>query len=147
MKLFTTSKMGLGIKDTGAGKRRQRVQMDFRNQMIELYGSKEPDESSFWCPILGRYCDPRHMKAGHLFAAMHGQDTRDAIFGEMKTPELYSPGNGLMISSFIEDNFDSGKLAIVPDLSDNQTKNDLKSWIKKGPRGYKIRVLDKTGIK
>jgi HNH endonuclease len=113
MKLFTTSKMGLGIKDTGASKRDGKLQTDFRKEMIKVYRSQHKSEDLLWCPIVGKWTNPKDMKAAHLFA--HGQDTMDAIFGETKTPELFSPKNGLLISSWIEDIFDSGKLVLVPD--------------------------------
>jgi hypothetical protein len=39
MKLFTTSKMGLGIKNTGAGKRDGWLQTEFKREMLRDYGS------------------------------------------------------------------------------------------------------------
>jgi hypothetical protein len=147
MKLFTTAKMGLGIKNTGAGKRDREVQNEFRQQLIKVYDCKEPNEDGLWCPILRRYCPSRDMIAGHLFASMHGQDTMDAIFGKTKSPELFSPCNGLLIHYSVEDYIDSGKFVIVPDLPDSPTKMDLTSWVRREPREYKIRILDKNWSK
>ncbi|KKA18479.1 hypothetical protein T310_7576 [Rasamsonia emersonii CBS 393.64] len=127
MKLFTTSKMGLGIKDTGAGN----------------YGSQQPeDEDLLWCPIMRKWTPSKQMKAAHLFPYMHGQDTMDAVFRARKSPELFSPRNGLLISSCIEEFFDSGNLVLVPDLPDRPSVTDIRGWIKREPREYKIRIID-----
>jgi len=143
VKLFTTSKMGLGIKDTGAGKRDGKLQSQFRKAMIDAYGSRHPtEEGLLWCPILERWTPEKEMTAVHLFSWMHGQDTMDAIFGTTDTPELFSPKNGLMISTCIEKYFDSGKIVLVPDLPERASIIDTRGWIKRDPRQYKIRIID-----
>jgi hypothetical protein len=43
---------------------------------------------------------------------MHGQTTMNAIFGEMKEPELFSPRNGMITFYQIEAQFDSGRLVL-----------------------------------
>jgi hypothetical protein len=140
IKLFTTSKMGLGIKDTGAGKRDGKLQTDFRKEMIKVYGSQHESEDLLWCPIVGKWTNPKDMKAAHLFAYVHGQDTMDAIFGETKTPELFSPKNGILISSWI---VDSGKLVLVPDIpSTRPNLCDIRAWVNQEVRQYKIRIID-----
>ncbi|RAK95443.1 HNH endonuclease signature motif containing protein [Aspergillus ibericus CBS 121593] len=145
MKLFTTSKMGLGIKNTGAGERDGRSQTQFRTDMIEVYGSRNPERDEYlWCPIMGKYFHKRLMTAAHLFAYMHGQDTMGAIFGVTKTPELFSPRNGLMMASFIEDVFDCGKIVIVPDLPDRPKLAELLAWLGQETREYKVRILDQN---
>jgi hypothetical protein len=142
VKFFTTSKMGLDIKDTGAGKRDRSLQAKFRNDMMEVYLSKHREEDWLWCPILGEYFTPNDMTAGHLFAYMHGQDAMDAIFGPTKSPELFSPCNGLLINTAVEKYFDSGKVVIVPDLADCPTLNDIKTWVMGEVREYKVRIID-----
>jgi hypothetical protein len=142
MKFFTTSKMGLEIKDTGAGKRDRSIQAKFRNDMIEVYLSKHQEEDWLWCPIFGHYFPPNDMTAGHLFAYMHGHDAMDAIFGPSKTPELFSPCNGLLINTAIKKHFDSGKFVIVPDLTDCPTLSDIKTWVMGEVREYKICIIN-----
>ncbi|KAJ5406619.1 hypothetical protein N7465_007903 [Penicillium sp. CMV-2018d] len=116
MKLFTTSSMGLAIKDTGAGQRNTSQQSNFRTDMIQAYEAKHPSEEWLWCPILGDYTDEDDVQASHLFPCMNGQDTMDAIFGKTRPEELFSPRNGLLICSKIERYFDAGKFVIVPDI-------------------------------
>ncbi|KAJ9298211.1 hypothetical protein DTO271G3_3816 [Paecilomyces variotii] len=143
VKLCTTSRMRLGIKDTGAGKRHGKLQSQFRNAMIDAYGSRHPtEEGLLWCPILERWTPEKQMTAVYLFAWMHGQDTMDAIFGTTDAPELFSPKNGLMISTCVEEYFDSGKIVLVPDIPERASVIDIRGWIKRDPRQYKIRILD-----
>ncbi|OGM44733.1 hypothetical protein ABOM_007399 [Aspergillus bombycis] len=142
MKLFTTSKMGLGIAGTGAGKRDAAVQKQFREDMIEKYGAQNPEQDFIWCPILGQHVS--HATAAHLFAWMHGQDTMDAIFGKTSEPELFSPRNGLLIVSALEKYFDDGKLVIVPDLPERPHAAEVLRWLKGEAREYKIKIIDMT---
>lgn len=142
MKLFTTSKLGLGILHTGAGKRSPDEQTLFRTSMIREYGAQRPGYDHLWCPVLGDWRDNRSVVAAHLFGYMHGQATMDAIFGKRKQPELFSPRNGILVSFFIEDYLDSGKLVIVPDLEDRPKLTDLIGSLKSPVRNLKMRVLD-----
>lgn len=144
MKVFTTSKMGLNFRHTGAGDRDGWTQTKFRRDMMAVYGSKHPTKKWVWCPILSSWRHDTEIRAGHLFAAMHGQDLMDAIFGRQKEPELFSPTNGLLISKHIGVVFDSGKLVIVPDLPDRPKTIELLSWLRSERREYKIRVIDHT---
>jgi hypothetical protein len=66
----------------------------------------------------------------------------DAIFGPNKIPELFSPKNGLVVYALFEKVFDVGLLAIVPQLPNNPTDNELESWRNSEPKEYKIRILD-----
>ncbi|KAL2223429.1 hypothetical protein M432DRAFT_587350 [Thermoascus aurantiacus ATCC 26904] len=138
MKLFTTSKMGLGIKSTGAGDRDDKMQNDFRREMIQVYGSLHKTEGWIWCPVLGDWCHKNDTRAAHQFAYRHGQDTMDAIFGKTKTPELFSPRNGLTTPKYIEDTFDSGKLVIVPDLPNRPTSTEPRPGSEKNPVNIRI---------
>jgi hypothetical protein len=145
MKLFTSSKMGLNIKQTGAGARSKKMQSDFQSKMIDLYGSRHESQKHWlWCPVLGDWEVAQHVTTAHLFAYMHGQDAMDAVFGKAKKPELFSPRNGLLISSTIEKFFDSGKLVIVPDVPSKPSAIDIRTWIRQEPRGYKVRIIDPT---
>jgi hypothetical protein len=73
MKFFITSRMGLGIKDIGAGKRDGKLQTNFRKDMINAYGSQHKNEDLLWCPIIGKWNRPQGMRAAHLFAYIHRQ--------------------------------------------------------------------------
>ncbi|KXG52810.1 uncharacterized protein PGRI_080660 [Penicillium griseofulvum] len=142
VKLFCTSKMGLGITSTGAGRRKSDQQSRFRSQMIEKYNAKHDLYDHLWCPVLGDWRDSEDVVAAHLFAYMHGQTTMDAIFGKTKTPELFSPRNGVMVSKYIEHYLDSGKMVIVPNLPDRPKLAQLLGWLNSDVRSLKIRLLD-----
>lgn len=53
----------------------------------------------------------------HLFAYMHGQSIMDSMFG--KDSDIFSSRNEITASKEFKEYFDSGKLAIVPDMSDS----------------------------
>ncbi|KAB8264844.1 hypothetical protein BDV32DRAFT_144879 [Aspergillus pseudonomiae] len=142
MRLFTTSKMGLGIMSTGAGKRDPGTQSAFRNELIAVGNAKHETEDYLWCPVLGEWCMDTDIQAAHLFPYMHGQDAMDAIFGRKRPPELFSTKNGLLLFNGIERVFDAGKLVIVPDLTERPAIEELLAWIQRETREYKIKVID-----
>jgi hypothetical protein len=63
MKLFTTSKMGLNIKQTGAGPRDKQMQSNFRTEMIKLYACYDEKQERLLCPILSEWIIPKYMTA------------------------------------------------------------------------------------
>ncbi|KAI9765070.1 MAG: hypothetical protein M1839_005617 [Geoglossum umbratile] len=144
IQLFTTSKLGLGITSTGAGKRDSRMQSTFRSTMIEAYNSRDPNPLHpwLWCPILSTWVNSVNATAAHLFAYMHGQDVMNSIFGPTNPPELFSALNGLIVSSVVESVFDKGFLVIVPRISNNPSIAELLQWNESNPKEYKIRIID-----
>lgn len=82
------------------------------------------------------------VEAIHIFAYWHGQNVMDAIFGQMKEPELFSPRNGLLVSGWAARFISSGYLAIVPDVPNEPTKDDIQAWNNSEPKEYKVRLLD-----
>ncbi|KAJ9489208.1 hypothetical protein VN97_g4079 [Penicillium thymicola] len=145
MKLFTTSSMGLAIKDIGAGQRNTSQQSNFRRDLIQAYKAEHPTEEWLWCPILGDYTDEDDIQASHLFPYMNGQDTMDAIFGKTRPEELFSPRNGLLLCRKLERYFDAGKFVIVPDIpnvQENAWVSTVKGWLSREPREYRVRLID-----
>jgi hypothetical protein len=144
MKLFTTSTMGMAIKDTGAGSRDTSEQAKFRGTLIEVHEAKHPTEPWLWDPIMGDYIQEEDVQAAHLFPYMNGQDTMDAIFGKKRPPELFSPRNGLLLCKRLERYFDAGKFVIVPDVEfqGNGVVSAVKNWLEAEPREYHVRVID-----
>ena len=63
----------------------------------------------------------------------------DAIFGAQENPELFSPLDGLLISTAAEEKIDSALILLVPD-ADHASDRETTS-----PKEYKIRVLCKDG--
>jgi hypothetical protein len=61
-----------------------------------------------------------------------------------KTPELFSPSNDLLVSSFVEKIFDLGKPNLVPDLTDKPSVIEIGAWIVERPKEYKIWIIDPT---
>lgn len=144
MELFTTSKIGLGINDTGRGRRDTSDQSNFRAACIEAYNASDPDPKTklLWCPITKLWVPQDLTNAAHLFAYMHGQDTMNSVFGVMERPELFSPRNGMIVSQLVEKKFDKGFMAIVPRLPDYPTQSEIAQWNLSEPKEYKVRILD-----
>lgn len=141
-RLFTSSKLGLGIAAAAAGKRDSREQNQFRNSLIKSYDA-ESSEGFLWCPVLKDWYDKQHVVAGHLFPFMHGQDVMDAIFGVAESPELFSPLNGMLVSQTVEEIIDKGFLVIVPRVPDDPTSAQISLWNSSNPKEYKMRIIDR----
>ncbi|PWY89203.1 hypothetical protein BO70DRAFT_368975 [Aspergillus heteromorphus CBS 117.55] len=109
-----------------------------------LRAQERTAHQTLWCPIFGMYFEKELMRASHLFAYMHGQETMDAIFGKTDPPELFSPKNGILIFYEIEEFFDRGKLVIVPDIPERPKMEELFSWMQKKPREYRLKLIDPT---
>ena len=148
MKLFTTSKIGLKVMDTGAGRRDSTDQSVFRERMIELYGCRFPETdpnrivNSLWCPVTCQYVKSGDARAAHLFAWEHGQDVMDSIFGRSDPTELFEPVNGLILSQGAELRMDKGLFVIVPDVTSNASAQEIQNWHLSDPKEYQIRVVD-----
>ncbi|KAJ5736089.1 uncharacterized protein N7483_001214 [Penicillium malachiteum] len=96
IRLFTTSRMGININWTGAGKRKRAEQSNWRAELIKAYNAKHPIEDQLWCPVAHIYESKDIVIAAHLFVCMHGQGTMDAIFG--KGGDIFEPWNPRMAS-------------------------------------------------
>ena len=142
IKLFTSSKLGLGIAAAAAGKRDSREQSQFRKSLIKSYDA-ESSEGFLWCPVLKDWFDKENVLAGHLFPFLHGQDVMDAIFGVAESPELFSPLNGMLVSKKVEEVFDKGFLVIVPRVPDDPTSAQISLWNSSDPKEYKMRIIDR----
>lgn len=114
-------------------------QLKFRDELIEQYQAQNPSQPWLWCPILGSWEHECNITAVQLFPYMHGHTTMDAIFGRKCSLELFSAQNGLLMSRFMEEHFKSGKLAIVPSISDS-----ILAKISCDGLEYKIKVMDPT---
>lgn len=66
----------------------------------------------------------------------------DAIFGKNATPELFSPYNGILMSTLAELFFDKGYYVIVPQVSAAPSLPDIQDWHQVEPKNYQIRVLE-----
>ncbi len=146
IRLFTTSKLGLGILSTGAGKRKSRQQSKFRTELIEAYNARGDgaagDEEFLWCPVLATWVHQSCATAAHVFGYMNGQESMTAIFGPTNKPELWSPRNGMIISSTVEEKFESGLYVIVPDLPENASPAEMALWNNSEPKEYKLKIID-----
>jgi hypothetical protein len=142
-KSFQTSEIELLVHTSGARKKDRTAESQFRTELIDSYNFRKPDsEDGVWCPILGMWNDAGGSVAVQFFPWIHGQDTMTATFGKTKSPELFSPRNGLIVSRPFAKEFDSGKMVIVPHLPEKPTRDQILSWLKREPREYKIRIID-----
>jgi len=64
----------------------------------------------------------------------------DAIFQQMKEPEMLSPRIRLFIETRYENEFDSGLFAIVPDIPPEATRGDVNKPSMSDAKNYQIRI-------
>lgn len=138
-KLFTKTRLPNVCIGKVKGEDNYAEQLIFRDELIEQYQAQHSSQPWLWCPILGSWEHEYNVIAVQLFPYMHGHETMDAIFGKKSSLELFSAQNGLLVSRSMEEHFRSGKLAIVPSISDS-----LLARIFYGDLEYKIKVMDPT---
>jgi hypothetical protein len=88
------------------------------------------------------------MRAAHIFPYQHGQYIMNEIFaGESSEEgglnELFSPRNGMMLSSVAEERFDKFLFVIVPLVDDDNDPRQIQAWHASGVKRYRIRVVEK----
>ena len=68
----------------------------------------------------------------------------DQIFGRPSSnrPELFEPENGMMLLDIVEEMLDSGKVVIVPQVTDGASKEEIGAWKLLQRKSYKLRVLE-----
>jgi hypothetical protein len=66
---------------------------------------------------------------------MHGQQNMDAISGKTNLPELFSPKSRILVSKHVEDQFNKGKIVIVPNIPAKLCTGDVLTGLKTKPRG------------
>ena len=143
MQLFTSSPLGLNIKETIAGRRDTKIQVDFRKEIIQRYGLASPNIPKFlWNLVSQRYEPASSFTASHIVAWRHGQEMMTAIFGPEAQDELFSAANGLLLPNGIEEEFESGMMAIVPAIKDPTSKAEVTLWQSQEPREYKFKIFD-----
>lgn len=86
MQLFTTSTLGLDIKHAFAGKRNSSLQSNFRRDIIEKQGLRDPRGGQYvnhvWNILTGKYELEDGFVASHIFAYKLGQELMTAVFGK-----------------------------------------------------------------
>ena len=148
LELFLSNPRGLGVVK-GAGERNSSDQTRFRADLIMSYNATNPNpgwEDTLWCPILSKWFSASTITASHIFSYKHGQQTMSAIFGT-EHPELFHPKNGILIHNQVEEKFETGLFAIVPDIQDNPTAEQVVQWQEQEPKEYKLKIIDRDPAK
>ncbi|KAH8668818.1 hypothetical protein BX600DRAFT_538842 [Xylariales sp. PMI_506] len=128
--LFNTSQIGLGVQKAGIGKRTRTQQSKFRQSLIAAYGAA--------------ISNPKKPKvvAAHVVPHSFGPDFLIALFGVNVEGELDTPYNGLLLPSNVEQAIDDSAIAIVPDIPDDPSTEEVEAWESAEPKQYKWRVMD-----
>ncbi|KAI9875711.1 MAG: hypothetical protein M1830_008076 [Pleopsidium flavum] len=117
-------------------KRSSKDQPKFRTELISTYHSRAPSGKDLWCPVLRCFLEVDLITAAHIFPVFLGEGTMTHIFGKA---EMFSPRNGLILSTWIEKKMDKHQLVFVPDHPVKFHNGIIEQW--------KVRVLDKTLLK
>ena len=146
MQEWTMSPRGFNIKNIGAGTRDPKVQRSFCQDLIIACGAKHPDPKmpKLWCPVIGDYVDKQNVIAAHMFPYSLGQTAMHNIFGLYDRNELFAIENGLLLCEDVEKRISMGLMAIVPNIPDRPSKDQVDEWRNLDPKPYKIRVVDST---
>ncbi|CAN9380064.1 unnamed protein product [Alternaria alternata] len=145
MQLFTSSPLGLEIKNALAGKRNSSMQSNFRKGLLKDQSQGHPDSVGrrdfYWNIVSWNYEPSTRLQASHIFPYKVGQEMMTAVFGSEAENELFSSHNGLLLPTEIENQFDSGMIAIVPDIKDLKSKTEVQAWVNSNPREYKFKIF------
>lgn len=139
VEFFAKQKNMFGV-EAGAKERILAQKAKFVDELIISYNSTHPDpcRMSLWCPIQGRY-DWARMEDKHLFKWERGHGIMRSIFGPSAENDLFSPKNGLIISSEVNRMFNLGLFVLVPDVDSPES---IEQWDEATTKEYKVKVLD-----
>jgi hypothetical protein len=146
--MFTTSQIGLGAEKAGVGKRTRSQQSKFRQSIIRAYGAAITDPrkpkviTDLYDSATGMELVPSHITAAHIVPHSLGPDVLIALFGINVEGEIDTPYNGLLLQSDVERAMGDGAIAIVPDLPDDPSTEEVATWESTEPKEYKWRVID-----
>jgi len=120
---------------------------NFRADTIEDQGLRDPRaklltyrlryEDFMWDIFQARYNMECCFILVPLFAAQNNGEVDTALFGTSS-----SSNNGILLRLSIARQFDTGMLALVPDISDTNPVDDAAKWMCTTPREYKVKSYD-----
>ncbi|RYP74434.1 hypothetical protein DL769_004011 [Monosporascus sp. CRB-8-3] len=146
--LFITSQIGLGVTKAGMGKRARSQQSRFKSDLIAFYDAaithpKKPKVVIYLHDAAtGRHLHKDMVRAAHLVPQSFGGHMLVALFGINVEGELYTPYNGLLLHKQVEKAMDDGAIAVVPDLPDDPSTEEVATWESTEPKNYKWRIID-----
>ncbi|KAI1325193.1 hypothetical protein F5Y16DRAFT_378583 [Xylariaceae sp. FL0255] len=147
MSLFTCSRKGLGIENSGLGARMPTLKRKWKKALVKDY-KLDPDtdedrkKKMKWSVAQGMFVDGAALIAAHIFPSSWGQKTMTEWFGEECANDLYSSYNGLLLPQVIEKAMAEFAIVIVPDLPNDPTTEQVKEWLNSEAPEYKFRVLN-----
>ncbi|KAI1770240.1 hypothetical protein F4818DRAFT_455858 [Hypoxylon cercidicola] len=146
--LFNTSKIGLGLDNIGVGKRSRSEQSKFKTSLIDYYDAaitdpKRPKKILYiHDTATGHDFLKSTITAAHLVPHSLGNDMLVALFGGNFEGELDTPNNGLLLHQIVKTAMDDGVIAIVPDIADNPSTEEVTLWDNSDLKDYKWKIID-----
>ncbi|KAK3356331.1 hypothetical protein B0T25DRAFT_421131, partial [Lasiosphaeria hispida] len=146
--MFTTSQLGICADKVGMGARKRSEQAKFKDDLIQFYGAAttKPNKPKVIISVhdtaTGYEFLKPHVTAAHLFPYKLGPDILVSLFGEDVEGELMTARNGLLLQPDVELALDDGTIAIVPDLPDDPTTEQVAHWEEEEPKDYRWRIID-----
>jgi len=125
----------------------------FRNSIIADQGLMDPrekDNDRYWSYLWNifsgayEYGAYRRFEALPVFASQSNPDLATALFGLSNidsSSSLFSSFNGLLLPDYMGARFDSGIMAIVPDISSPTYPSEIALWKDTAPREYKLKIF------
>ncbi|KAI0165372.1 hypothetical protein GGR52DRAFT_575464 [Hypoxylon sp. FL1284] len=140
--LFDASKIGRALNNTGVEK------SEFKTSLIDYYDAaimnhKKPKAISFiHDTATGRDLEKSVITAVHLVPSSLRNHMLKAFFKDSVEGELATPKNGLLLHQVVKTAMDDGAIAIVPDIADNPSIEEVAAWENSDVKDYKWRIID-----
>ncbi|XXH02512.1 hypothetical protein Hte_008888 [Hypoxylon texense] len=146
--LFNTSKIGLGLDNMGVRKRSRSEQSKFKTSLIDYYDAAITDQKRpkkilyIHDTATGDDLLKPTITAAHLVPHSLGNDMLVALFGGNVEGELDTPNNGFLLHQIVKTAMDDGVIAIVPDIANNPSTEEVTVWENSGLKDYKWKIID-----
>ncbi|KAK3331723.1 hypothetical protein B0T19DRAFT_413866 [Cercophora scortea] len=130
------------------GPRTRSSQAKFKNDLLQYYGAAIMQTNKpkvirlIHDTATGYDLIVSSITAAHLFPHKLGPDVLVALFGEDVEGELMTARSGLLLERDVESALDDGAIAIVPDLPDDPSSEQVAKWEEEDPKNYRWRVID-----
>ncbi|KAK0703032.1 hypothetical protein B0T26DRAFT_838826 [Lasiosphaeria miniovina] len=146
--MFSTSQLSICADKVSIGARKRSEQSKFKDDLIQFYraATTKRNKPKIIVTVHDSATGYEFVKLGvtaaHLFPYKLGPDVLVAVFGEDVESELMTSLNGLLLQPDVESALDDGAIAIVPDLPDNPTTEQVADWERKEPKNYRWCIID-----
>ncbi|KAK3363898.1 hypothetical protein B0T25DRAFT_528701, partial [Lasiosphaeria hispida] len=134
--MFTTSQLGICVDKVDIGPRKRCEQARFKDDLIQFYGA-----ATMWPnkPTVILSLGP------DVLVSLFGEDVEGELMTVCITPCIMHTltfNCRHLVESGVESALDDGAIAIVPDLPDDPTTEQVVTWEREEPKNYRWHIID-----